>query len=223
MSDIQRGIFSDDEIFIVVSGIIGAGKSTLTRKISDEMNIKAYYEPVKENAYLKDFYANIKAEAFKMQVYLLNKRFKQHQEIIWSSCDAIQDRSIYEDRIFAHMLYKAGMMSKRDFDTYRELSGNMTKFLRQPDVIVYLNVTPEVAHSRVMIRADEQKEIRECEHGITLEYLSDLRNNYEEWLKDINKKIPVVRIDWNNFGDTKDVVKKIKECLNTQRPTALLV
>ena len=51
--------------------------------------------------YLEDFYRDKKRYGFPLQVYLLNRRFKQHQQIIWSGAGAVQDRTIYEDTVFA--------------------------------------------------------------------------------------------------------------------------
>lgn len=69
------------------------------------------------NEYLEDFYKDQKTYAFPLQVYLLNKRFKQQQQIIWSGKGGVQDRTIYEDSVFARMLKDSGMMSERDYRT----------------------------------------------------------------------------------------------------------
>ena len=84
-------------IFIGIAGMIGAGKSTLATALGEHLGIDAYYEPVKDNEYLEDFYRDTKSYSFAMQVYLLNRRFQQHQEIIWKGQSAVQDRTIYED------------------------------------------------------------------------------------------------------------------------------
>ncbi len=90
-----------DNVYIAISGIIGAGKSTLAEALAKRLNLPVYHEPVVHNVYLEDFYKETKKYAFPMQVYLLNARFKQQQEIIWGGKGGVQDRSIYEDSIFA--------------------------------------------------------------------------------------------------------------------------
>lgn len=90
-----------ENVFITISGVIGAGKSTLATALAKRLNIPVYYEPVTDNVYLEDFYLDRKQHGFAMQVYLLNARFKQQQEIIWGGKGGVQDRSIYEDSIFA--------------------------------------------------------------------------------------------------------------------------
>ena len=101
--------------------LIGAGKTTLATALAKELGLPVYYEPVVDNVYLADFYQDMKKYSFPMQIYLLNKRFKQQQEIIWTGRGGVQDRTIYEDSVFASMLYSSGHMDTRDYQTYREL------------------------------------------------------------------------------------------------------
>jgi deoxyadenosine kinase len=102
--------------FIGIAGLIGVGKSTLAKKLADHMDLPVHYEPVKDNAYLEDFYQDTARHSFAMQVYLLNRRFQQHQEIIWSGRGAVQDRTIYEDSIFAKVCVDMGLMHPRDYE-----------------------------------------------------------------------------------------------------------
>lgn len=95
--------------------------------MAEKLGIGVHYEPVIENSYLADFYSDMKAYSFRLQVYLLNRRFEQHQKIIWGSMGGIQDRTIYEDTIFAKMLMDSGLMEKRDYETYVSLFRNMSK------------------------------------------------------------------------------------------------
>ena len=146
-----------------------------------------------------------------MQVYLLNHRFLQHQQMVWSRKSCIQDRTIYEDVIFAKMLKEDGLMDPLDFQTYVELFQNMSNFLHRPDIIIYLDVEPEVAIERIKQRG------RECESGITLEYLIKLKAGYEDWLSDIEGRIPVLKLDWNTYQDTDKVYKMIIESLSLKK------
>lgn len=71
-----------------------------------------------DNEYLEDFYGDIKKYSFPMQVYLLNRRFQQQQQIVWQGHGGVQDRTIYEDSVFARMLRNSGLMDERDYQTY---------------------------------------------------------------------------------------------------------
>lgn len=78
----QHGTTS--EIFISISGMIGAGKTTLADALGEKLSLPVYHEPVADNAYLADFYKDKLRYGFPLQVYLLNRRFQQHQQIIWT-------------------------------------------------------------------------------------------------------------------------------------------
>ena len=105
--------------------MIGAGKSTLAKALGETLNLPVYYEPVMDNDYLADYYKDMKKYAFPLQIYLLNRRFKQQQQIIWAGKGGVQDRTIYEDAVFARMLCKAGHIEQRDYETYLSLFNNM--------------------------------------------------------------------------------------------------
>ena len=191
-------------IFIGIAGMIGAGKSTLAKALGEHLGIDTYYEPVADNEYLADFYQDTARYSFAMQVYLLNRRFQQHQEIIWRGRSAVQDRTIYEDSIFAKMLAKTGLMEERDYRTYQQLFRNMSNFMCKPSVIVYLDVSPESSADRIRMRS------RDVESKIELGYLQALHDGYAEFIEDISKVIPVIRIDYERFATAEQMAEVIK-------------
>ncbi len=191
-------------IFIGIAGMIGAGKSTLASALGQHLGIDTYYEPVADNEYLADFYRDTAKYSFAMQVYLLNRRFQQHQEIIWRGKSAVQDRTIYEDSIFAKMLAKTGLMDERDYRTYVDLFRNMSNFMCKPSVIIYLDVSPESSAERIRMRS------RDVESKIPLEYLEALHEGYQEFIASISKVIPVIRIDYERFATAEEMAEVIK-------------
>ncbi len=192
-----------ENLFIGIAGMIGAGKSTLATSLGKHLGIDVYYEPVDNNEYLEDFYRDTKRYSFATQIYLLNKRFQQHQEIIWRKRPAVQDRTIYEDSVFAKMLAESGLMEERDYRTYVELFQNMSNFMRKPNVIVYLDVSPERSMERIKARS------RGVESGITLEYLSALHQGYEDFIAEISRVIPVIRVDYDRFATAEEMTEVI--------------
>ena len=204
-------VFGNKNYIIGISGIIGVGKSTLTNDIGHKLNCEILKEPVETNEYLSNFYEDMSKFAFPMQIYLLNHRFKQHQQMVWSYKSTIQDRTIYEDVIFAKMLNESQLMTDLDFQTYISLFQNMSNFLHRPDLIVYLDVEPEEALRRINLRS------RDCESGMSIEYLRKLKMGYEDWLEDIKDRIPVLYVDWNQFKDTDEIIFKINEMLKNKK------
>jgi deoxyadenosine kinase len=189
--------------FIGIAGIIGAGKTTLAKALGEHLHLDVHYEPVIDNEYLADFYRETAKYSFAMQIYLLNRRFQQHQEIIWRNRGGVQDRTIYEDAIFARTLRDLGQMEERDYHTYVNLFRNLSNFMCRPSAIVYLDVTPENSLDRIKQRS------RGCESGISLEYLRRLYANYEDFVLEISRLIPVIRVGWNEFWDVEEIAGAI--------------
>ena len=188
------------EMFIGIAGLIGAGKTTLATALGKHLDLPVYYEPVDDNAYLADFYRDTARYAFATQIYLLNRRFQQHQEIIWRGGGGVQDRTIYEDAVFAKMLADSGLMDPRDYQTYVSLFRHMANFMCRPSLIVYLDLSAERSMERIKARD------RGVESGIQLDYLVALRAEYERFITDISKTVPVIRIDWEDFREVDEVV-----------------
>lgn len=193
-----------ERIFIGIAGMIGAGKSTLARTLGEHLGIDVYYEPVEENEYLEDFYRDTRRYSFATQIYLLNRRFRQHQEIIWRGRSAVQDRTIYEDSIFARMLASSGLMEERDYRTYLELFQHMSNFMCKPNLIVHLDVSPERSMERIRARG------RGVESGITLEYLSALYRGYQDFVREISRVIPVIQVDYDRFPTVEEMARVIQ-------------
>ncbi len=189
--------------FIGIAGIIGAGKTTLATALAQHLGLDVHYEPVTDNEYLADFYRDTKRYSFAMQIYLLNRRFQQHQEIIWRGRGGVQDRTIYEDAIFARTLRDMELMDPRDYQTYVTLFRNLSNFMCRPNVIIYLDVTPEKSMERIRLRS------RGVESGITVEYLTRLYNNYEDFLREISRLIPVLRVRWDEFWEVERLAEAV--------------
>ncbi|EGC37350.1 hypothetical protein DICPUDRAFT_54025 [Dictyostelium purpureum] len=196
---------------IAISGLIGAGKTTLCTALGKVLNLPTYYEPVIDNSYLADFYKDPKSFSFQLQIYLLNQRFQQQQQIIWQGRGGVQDRTIYEDSVFAKMLMESGLMDKRDYNTYCKLFSNLSNFMRKPNLIIHLDVSPEQSLERIKRRD------RECEKNITLEYLQNLNQAYQNFLHDISKYIAVIRVNWSEFQDPEELAQTIKEEYDSMR------
>src|SRR5512136_3084340 len=163
--------------FIAVAGNIGVGKSTLVELLCSRLGWEAFYEPVTENPYLADFYANMTTWSFHSQIFFLTHRLRIHQQILRFEGSVIQDRSIYEDaEIFAHNLFLQGHLNRRDYETYRTLYLTLSDFIPPPDLVIYLRASVPTLVKRIGLRD------RDYERTISPDYLEQINRLYEEWI-----------------------------------------
>jgi deoxyadenosine/deoxycytidine kinase len=185
--------------FVAVAGNIGVGKTNLTTLLANHLGWRAYYEPVINNPYLDDFYADMKRWSFHLQVFFLSKRFEIHREMVSSDAPCIQDRTIYEDKeIFATTLHRQGFMSDRDFRNYTALFDAMTSFLRTPDLIVYLRADVGTLVDRIRCRG------RDCERDISEGYLDALNGAYEDWCERASRLTKVLTVETEGLDLVSD-------------------
>lgn len=185
--------------FLGIAGNIGAGKSTLTRILEENLRWRAYLEPTIENPYLERYYADPKAWAFQSQIYFLTRRYEALSALEREEQFYIVDRTIYEDgEIFAASLHDQGILTEEDYDTYRRLFGILTGVLRKPDLIVYLRAAPEFLLERVRQRG------RDYEKRITLDYLARLGDGYEAWIERISREVRVLNVPMETVDFLRD-------------------
>jgi deoxyadenosine/deoxycytidine kinase len=166
---------------IAISGNIGSGKTTLAEKLSKHYNWVPLYESVDHNPYLRDFYQDMTRWAFHLQIYFLNSRFRQINEIRSNEKTIVQDRTIYEDAyIFANNLRKSEHISERDYQSYLDIFNSMIKFVQPPDLLIYLRADIPKLVKQI------QKRGRDFEYAMRLDYLKNLNEHYEDWIGNYN-------------------------------------
>jgi deoxyadenosine/deoxycytidine kinase len=190
---------------IAIAGNIGSGKTTLTSLLSKHYKWEAHYEDADENPYLNDFYNDMQRWSFNLQVYFLNNRFSQVQEIRNNKKKVIQDRTIYEDAyIFAPNLHSMGLMTSRDFETYFSLFKLMESTIQAPDLLIYLRASIQALVEQISKRG------REYEESIRLDYLKRLNERYEAWISTYEEgKLLIIDVDDNNFSESTEDLGKV--------------
>ncbi len=163
--------------FVAVAGNIGVGKSTLVALLCQNLGWQPFYEPVAENPYLVDFYADMRTWAFHSQIFFLTHRLRMHRQLLAHPTSVLQDRTVYEDaEVFAENLYRQDLIQVRDYRIYHELYDVVMEFLPPPDLVVYLRASVSTLFSRIASRG------RDFERQITPEYLGQLNELYEGWI-----------------------------------------
>lgn len=194
---------------IAIAGNIGSGKTTLTTMLAKRYNWIPQFEPVDDNPYLDDFYADMTRWSFNLQIYFLNKRFRDVVAINKSNDTIIQDRTIFEDAcIFAPNLHSMGMMSDRDFDNYTDLFNLMMSLVKLPDLLIYIRsgIPNLVSHI--------QKRGREFEKSIRIDYLQGLNTLYENWISTYKGNLMIVDGDRLHFKENPQDFKEITDMID---------
>lgn len=200
--------------FIAIAGNIGAGKTELTRFLCRRYDLKPFYEPSEQNPYLVDFYKDMKAWAYKSQIYFLTHKFRLQLELQDEPGTVVQDRTIYEDaEIFAKNLHRQRTIDARDFKTYWQLYRSISQTLRPPDLMIQLSCPVRTLRKRIRLRG------RAMEQEIPVAYLSRLNRLYEDWFKryDLSPvlKLETDRLDWlTDLVDRVDLFRKIERYLD---------
>ena len=196
---------------VVISGNIGVGKTTLSKKISKKFNWKLQLEEVKNNPYLDDFYKSMSDWSFHLQIFFLNSRFNQIQKISESDNVVIQDRSIYEDyEVFTKTLHDSGVLKDREFNNYKRLYNTILKYIDQPDLLIYLR-----NNNIDNIIKNIKKRKRDFEKTIDKNYLIKLNEYYENWIRRHPKKrILIIDLSENDFVEDRDYLNIIYDMVD---------
>ena len=193
---------------IAIAGNIGCGKTTLTKLLAEHYGWEPRFESVSDNPYLSDFYADMERWSFNLQIYFLNRRFKEVVEISKTDDIIVQDRTIFEDaRIFAPNLHDQGLMSDRDFNNYNDLFDLMMSLVKLPDLMIYIRSSISTLVGQI------QKRGREYEQTMRLDYLQGLEKRYEQWIESYQGQLMIIDGDNCKFGenpeDFNQVTKRI--------------
>ena len=196
---------------IAIAGNIGSGKTTLTKMLAAHYGWIPKFESVDFNPYLADFYEDMERWSFNLQIYFLNKRFKDVVDISKTDDVIIQDRTIYEDaKIFAPNLHDMGLMTTRDFENYSDLFSLMMSLVGYPDLLIYLR------SSIPNLIAQIQKRGREYERSIRIDYITGLNQRYEDWIKDYKSRLLIVDVDNIKFENSPEDFQFITDKIDAE-------
>ncbi len=197
-------------MYIVISGNIGAGKTTLSQIISEEMGFSVYFEDFHSNLFLKDYYRDMKRWAFATQMNFLALRYEQLiHHVLLSQIPSVLDRSIYEDReVFAKALHEDGLMTDNEWIVYDKMYHLMVENLPTPNLMIYLEKTVDELLRNIAKRGRDFEKIPR-------EYLESLDKRYKDFYA--NWHFPKIKISDDLFDKKKEVIERIKAALYDSR------
>lgn len=159
--------------YIAVEGVIGAGKTSLAKKVKEKLNAQLIMEQFETNPFLENFYMDRKRYAFQTQMFFLVNRFKQQQELNQENLfteHLVCDYLFEKDRIFAYL-----NLSGEELNLYESLFPLLARTLRKPDLVVYLQSSVD----RLMFNI--KKRGRRIERNITRSYIEELSEAYNHF------------------------------------------
>jgi deoxyguanosine kinase len=195
-----------DNRYIVVEGVIGVGKTSLSRLLSERLSAKLVLEEVEENPFLKDFYRDRTRYGFQTQMHFLFSRYQQQRNL--------RQLELFNERMVADYLFQkdrifAGLnLQERELALYERLVGWLELDVMKPDVVVYLQASPDTLMERIARRG------RAFEKEMDREYIKSLNEAYNHFFFHyVDAPLLVVntnRIDFvNNPDDFQDLEKRI--------------
>lgn len=196
---------------IGIAGNIGCGKTTLTRMLAEHYGWTPKFESVTYNPYLEDYYKDIERWSYNLETYFLAQRFQDLLEIAKSDDVIIQDRTILEGvHIFVANNKAMGNLSDRDFETYMQLFNLMMSLVREPDLLIYLKSSVPHLVSQI------QKRRRDYEKSISIEYLNNLNERYDEWIGSYKGQVLVLECDELDFENRPEDFSLITDKIDAQ-------
>lgn len=198
---------------IVLSGTIGAGKTSLTEMLADHLGSQAFYESVDDNPILPLFYENPKKYGFLLQIYFLNKRLAQIKAARATGMRNILDRSIYEDALLFQLTADLDRATQTEVDIYKSLVDNMmaeiagVEDVKNPDLLIHVRVSFDTMLARIKKRGRSFEQIDE--NPDLYDYYKELNKRYDDWF-DAYDRSPKVQIDGDRFDFVADAEARAK-------------
>lgn len=193
--------------YIVVEGTIGAGKTSLARKLSDDYNGMLILEQFEENSFLPKFYENPEKYAFPLELSFLASRYQQLREKLMP--DLFGQIKIADYFIDKCIVFSRKTLQQDEFTLFRRLFSIIISQLPQPELLVYLYKSPEHLKRNIVTRG------RDYEQNITLSYLQGIQESYLDYIRETGLA-RVLILDSSNldFVNRNEDYEKIKEVIS---------
>ncbi|HTY08293.1 MAG TPA: deoxynucleoside kinase [Candidatus Edwardsbacteria bacterium] len=159
--------------YIAIEGVIGVGKTSLTRMLAERFHATTVLEEVEANPFLSSFYGDRRAYAFQTQLFFLLSRFRQQQSMAQRDLfgqTMVADYLFAKDRIFAYL-----NLDSNELALYEALWKLLEQKTARPDLVIYLQADLDTLQRRIKERG------RSFEHNLSRDYLAELSEAYNHF------------------------------------------
>ncbi|MBI5463997.1 MAG: deoxynucleoside kinase [Ignavibacteriales bacterium] len=156
--------------YVAIEGVIGVGKTTLARMLSERLGARLVMEKFEENPFLPKFYEDPEHYAFQTQIFFLLSRYRQQQELFQADLfhtHLVSDYIFEKDKIFAYLT-----LQDEELKLYESLLGTIEKNIPQPDLVIYLQSSVDRLMENIKKRG------RKMEENMSEEYIRELNEAY---------------------------------------------
>lgn len=200
-----------DVRYVAIEGVIGAGKTSLARMVSERLNARLVLEQFEENPFLERFYEDPEHYAFQTQIFFLLSRYRQQQDLFQADLfhNALVTDYIFEkDKIFAYL-----NLQDDELRLYETLVNSIERNVPAPDLVIYLQSSVERLMSNIKERG------RKYEENMSEGYIKDLNEAYNYFFFRY-KSAPLLIVNSTEIdfvNDKNDFENLYKEILRPNR------
>ena len=196
--------------FIAIEGNIGAGKTTLCKKLADDFNWRLILEQFADNPFLPYFYENQERYAFPVELFFMTERHKQLQENLQQQ--NLFQQCIISDYFFLKtLLFAKNNLSKEEHRLFQRLFHILNASFPRPDILVFLHRSVDNLLENIKKRG------RAYEKDIKPEYLKQIQDTYFEYFKTENRfPILIVDVERRDFLNNQDIYQQVIDLLKEE-------
>ncbi|OIP03615.1 MAG: hypothetical protein AUJ97_04215 [Bacteroidetes bacterium CG2_30_32_10] len=201
--------------YIAIEGNIGAGKTSLTKMISEQFNAKLILEQFADNPFLPKFYENPSKYAFALELSFVAERYKQLTEQLYNQ-DLFKSFTISDYFINKSLIFAQKTLEKEEFSLFVKLFTIIYTNIPKPDLFVFLHVEIE----RLLFNISKRG--RDYEQNISREYLEKIHQGYMDFIKQQPQmRILIIDINKLDFVNNKEDFQLLISTINQDYPIGL--
>ena len=201
--------------YIVIEGCIGAGKTTLSEMLAEDLNAELVLERFADNSFLPKFYKDPLHYAFPVEMTFLTDRYQQLKQLL-SQRDMFKDLVISDYFIDKCIIFSKNNLQPDEYSLYTKVYDIISTYLPKPDLLIYLYNNTDRLLRNIAKRG------RSYEQEITADYLNNIQDSYMTYLKQ-HPNLPILIVEARDLDFVQNPAdyQKIKDLLSQQYPVGI--